>query len=149
MNPAGVRLVFRHLPFWQIRGHELSRAQAALSEMAAEKGKFWQFVTTVYSRPKLDRAGYLALMETLGFEAAAVETRLADPNDPAVARVLRDEKLAERLNINQTPTFIVLLDGHQPISANQRTLTRLLNSPEVQSRLAHAAAAASAGKTSK
>jgi uncharacterized membrane protein/predicted DsbA family dithiol-disulfide isomerase len=147
-NPGGVRLIFRHLPFWQIRGHELSRAQAALSEMAAETGKFWQFVTTVYSQPKLDRSGYLALMQTLGFEKALIEARLADPNDPAIVRVLRDENLAERLQIQQTPTFVVLLDGHQPISANQRTLTRLLSSPEVQSRLVKAAAA-SAGKTSK
>jgi hypothetical protein len=49
---------------------------------------------------------------------------------------LRDEELTERLGINQTPTFILLVAGQQPISANQRALPRLLNSPVVLTRLA-------------
>jgi hypothetical protein len=135
-NPAGVRLVFRHLPLWQIRGHELSRAEAALGEMIAEHGKFWDFLTGVYSRTRLDRAACLQLMQNLGFDSAVAEARAGDPGDPAIARVFRDEALAERLGINQTPTFILLVAGQHPISANPRTLPRLLNSLVVQSALA-------------
>jgi protein-disulfide isomerase/uncharacterized membrane protein len=133
-NPAGVRLVFRHLPLWGIRGHEFSRAAAALSEMAGEKGRFWEFIDAIYSeRRRMRREDYLELMGSFGFSASEVEARLTDPLDPAVARVLRDEQLAEKLGINATPTFIVLVDGQHPISANQRTLPRLLNSPVVLS----------------
>jgi protein-disulfide isomerase len=123
-----VRLVFRHLPLFQIRGHQFSRALAAASEMAAERGKFWAFADAAFNRPGLDRAHILALMKRLGFEPAAVEARLGDPKEPAIARVLRDEGLAGRLQINQTPTFIVLARGRPPVSANQRILARLLNS---------------------
>jgi hypothetical protein len=49
--------------------------------------------------------------------------------------VLRDEALAERLSINQTPVFILLAAGQQPISANLRTLPRLLNSPVIAAKL--------------
>ncbi|MDP3071743.1 MAG: DsbA family protein [Opitutaceae bacterium] len=135
-----MRLVFRHLPLWEIRGHESSRAAAALSEMAGEQGKFWPFVEAVHARShQLDRPGYLELMSNLGFNSTNVEARLSDPQDAAVGRVLRDEELAERLGINQTPTFVLLVAGQQPISGNQRTLPRLLNSPVVQSKLAQAA----------
>jgi hypothetical protein len=41
---------------------------------------------------------------------------------------LRDEDLASRLGIHQTPTFIVLIANHPPISATQRSLPRILNS---------------------
>jgi protein-disulfide isomerase len=140
-NPAGVRLVFRHLPLWDIPGHEFSRAAAALSEMAGEKDGFWTFIDAVYSdRRFFRREDYLQLMGAMDFSPSEVETRLADPHDPAVARVLRDEQLAGKLGINATPTFILLVDGQHPISANQRTLPRLLNSPVVQSKLMAASA---------
>jgi len=114
----------------------LSRAEAALGEMTAEQGKFWDFLTGVYSQTRLDRAACLQLMQNLGFDSAVAEARGGDPGDAAIARVLRDEALAERLGINQTPTFILLVAGQQPISANPRTLPHLLNSPVVQSALA-------------
>jgi len=140
VNPTGVRLAFRHLPLWQIRGHESSRAAAALGEIAAEQAKFWTFVEAVYARQRpLDRDGYLRLLGHLGFDPNQAENRLADPHDPAVQRVLWDEAVAEGLGINATPTFIVILDGEQRISANQRTLPQILNLPAVQSRLARAA----------
>lgn len=131
-NPAGVRLVFRHLPLWEIRGHQSSRAAAALSEIAGEQGQFWSFVEAVYAQHnQLDRAGYLELIRSLGLKASEAEARLSDPQDRAVTRVLDDEHLAERLGTTATPTFILLVSGQEPISANQRTLPRLLNSPQV------------------
>jgi protein-disulfide isomerase/uncharacterized membrane protein len=135
-NPAGVRLVYRHLPLWGLRGHETSRAAAALAEIAAERGRFWPFVQAVHGhRRQLDRAGYLELMGRLGLEAGAIEARLDDPNDPAIARVLRDEAFAERLGVDATPTFLVLAAGRPAVSANSRTLAGVLNSPAVQAAL--------------
>ena len=140
-NRAGVRLVLRHLPLWQIRGHEFSRAAAAVSEMMAEHDKFWPFVAEAYQRHNhLERDVILELAQRFDFDLQEVERRLGDPGDRAIARVMQDESLADRLGINQTPTFIVIVNGHQPISANQRTLPRFLNAPEVTSHLARAAA---------
>lgn len=136
-HPSAVRLAFRHLPLWEIRGHELSRAAAALSEMAAGKGKFWPFLEAVYSSPqKMSAAEYLALLTRLDPECGDAEARLNNHGDPAVTRVLRDEALAARLGISQTPVFIIMVAGRPPVSASQRTLPRLLNSGLVQSKLA-------------
>jgi protein-disulfide isomerase len=67
-HPQAVRLVYRHLPLYQIKGHEFSGTAAALSEIAAEKGKFWDFIESVQSQnaPR-DSAGYLKLISRLGF----------------------------------------------------------------------------------
>jgi hypothetical protein len=62
-----------------------------------------------------------------------------NPDDPAVARVLRDVDFAAELGVNATPTFIVLIGDDPPISANQRTLARILDSPRVRTLLIQAA----------
>jgi protein-disulfide isomerase/uncharacterized membrane protein len=141
-NPTGVRLVYRHLPLWNIRGHESSGIAAGMAEMAGEEGKFWEFVHEIYSRTQqLNKEGYLSLMESLGFDPAAVEERFEDPDDPAIARVQRDMALAERLSVTATPTFLVLINDNPPVSANQRTLPEILNAPEVLALLRNAAEA--------
>jgi protein-disulfide isomerase len=134
-NAATVRLAYRHLPLWRIRGHEFSRAAAALSEMAGEQRQFWPFIHAVHGQDqRLKREHYLELMAGLGFTAEEIDQRLNNPQDPAVGRVLRDERLAAQLGIDSTPSFLLLVDGQAPISANQRTLPILLNSAEVKSR---------------
>jgi protein-disulfide isomerase len=138
-HPAAVRLVYRHRPLWEISGHQFSGTAAALSEVAAERGQFWEFVELMHrQQTPLDAAGYLQLMRGLGFDPAQVEKRMNDPRDPAIVRAQRDKALAERLGIDATPTFLVLAGDHPPVSANQRTLPRVLNAPEVVARLAAA-----------
>ena len=135
-HPAAVRLVYRHLPLYEIRGHEFSGTAAALSEIAAEEGKFWPFVDALHRRKHpLNATGYLELLAGLRLGTTNVEERLSRPEDPAVKRVQRDMVLAERLGIHTTPTFIVLVDDYRPVSATQRTLPTLLNSPAVRSKL--------------
>jgi protein-disulfide isomerase/uncharacterized membrane protein len=136
-NPRAVRLVYRHLPFSEIRGHEMSKAAAALSEMAAERGKFWEFAAAVHgSRKTLTREDYLALMERLGIDPANVEARLNDEHEPAIARVQRDLALAAQLGIESTPTFILQAGAQPLIAASQRSLSKMLNSPAIVSVLA-------------
>jgi len=131
-----VRLVYRHRPLSEIQGHETSKAAAALSEMAAERGKFWAFVDAFHAhRGQMNRAEYLELMRALGFDPAAVEARLNVGAEAAILRVQRDIDLAERLDIHATPTFIVQAGTYAPVSATERGLKRLLNSPAVVSLL--------------
>jgi protein-disulfide isomerase/uncharacterized membrane protein len=139
-NRRGVRLVFRHLPLSTIRGHELSGAAAALSEIAAEQDKFWPFVERVLRHPgPMVRDDYLSLMSDLEIDTEGVEARIADPDDPAVVSVRTDVELADELGVRSTPTFVVIVDGHSPLSANQHTLPRLLNSTPVLAHLIRAA----------
>jgi protein-disulfide isomerase len=130
--PDRVRLVYRHYPLG-----ERSGAAAALSEIAAEQGKFWEFVKAVYAQPGLlHREGLLTLMTALGLDAEAAEQRVADAEDPAIDRLNADIALANRLGIHATPTFVLVLQGFPPVSANQRTLPEMLNSAPVQAALA-------------
>jgi predicted DsbA family dithiol-disulfide isomerase len=120
-------------------GHELSGAAAKLSEIAAEKGKFWEFVAGVYGlegKPNLE--DMVELLVGLGFDKEAVKKRLADPRDPAQARAERDLDLAEKWKIDTTPTFLVFVKGSSPEAAQANTLARVLNTHAVEKALAEA-----------
>jgi predicted DsbA family dithiol-disulfide isomerase len=51
-----------------------------------------------------------------------------DVNDPAILRVQADMELAERLGIRATPTFIVAIEGKQPVVTWPRGLMEILGS---------------------
>jgi uncharacterized membrane protein/predicted DsbA family dithiol-disulfide isomerase len=130
--PKRVRLIYRHLPLWDIPGHESSGIAAAMAEIAGEEGKFWDVVHALFSRSTVfDRDGYLGLMASLGFDPTKIVERFENPGDPAIVRVQRDMALAESLGITATPTFLVLVNNSPPISANMRTLPGILSSPEI------------------
>lgn len=135
-NAERVRLVYRHRPLWKLKGHELSKAAAALSEIAAEEGKFWAFAEAVHGNRPVTRHDYLEIMSRLQLDPSASEARLNNPEDPAIVQVQRDMDLADRLGVTATPTFLVLVGNRPPISASQRSLPRILNSPLVLSALA-------------
>jgi len=132
-HPQALRVVYRHLPLWEIPGHRFSGTAAALAEIAAEHGKFWEFIDALHRQPRpLESAGYPTLLVRLGIPAEGIEERLADVTDPAVGRVLRDMDQAERLGMDSTPTFIILAEGEAAVSAGPRLLPALLNSATVQ-----------------
>jgi hypothetical protein len=45
--------------------------------------------------------------------------------------------LAERLGVHSTPTFVLVIGHGPPVSANDRSLATILNSPDVQALFAH------------
>ena len=151
-NASDVRVVYWHLPLGEIPGHETSKAAAALSEIAGERGKFWQFARAIHTHHgQMTRVEYLDVMHSLGFSAAAVEERLDTENDDAITRVQRDVALAERLGVRATPTFIVQIGLHPLVSATQRGLLNILNSESVRAvigerRRAHAMNSATAAR---
>jgi protein-disulfide isomerase/uncharacterized membrane protein len=132
-HPRAVRVVYRHLPLWEIPGHQFSGTSAALAEIASEHGKFWQFIDELHRQPRPPGpAGFLSLLGGLGISPDGIEERLADPDDPAVARVRRDMDLAERLGMDSTPSFLILAEGQPALSSGPRQLPVLLESPVVQ-----------------
>lgn len=137
-HPNNVEVIFRHRPLSGIRGHETSETAAQLSEIAADRGEFWQFVEKLYREPhQLDHDGYLRLMRDLGFQSSRVEAILADTHAAPIARVRRDTALAERLGVHSTPMFVLVIGHNAPVSANHRSLATILNSPAVQALFAH------------
>lgn len=130
-NVNAVRLVYRHRPLTELRGHELSGDLAAMSEIAAEGGRFWDFADAVYSREKWTLDEIFDVMKSLGFERGEVEKRIRRQEDPAVLRVSADKEFAEELGVMGTPTFVVILSGHPPKSATGHGLEDLLNSEAV------------------
>jgi protein-disulfide isomerase len=124
------------LPLWELRGHQFSGTAAALSEIAAEHGRFWAFMDLIHQQhTQLDAAGYLELMRTLRLPTTDIEERLNSDRDPAIDHVRRDMALADQLGLDATPAFILFVAGQQPISANPRTLPSLLNSSVVRAKM--------------
>jgi protein-disulfide isomerase/uncharacterized membrane protein len=132
-HPAHVQVVFRHRPLTWVHGHETSAAAAALSEIAAERGKFWEFVERMYAQTDpLDPHGYLRVMRDLGLpESDANKLAGASPVIPS-GQVERDIALADQLGVRFTPTFVVIVGANGPVSANHRSLAEILNSDSVQ-----------------
>jgi len=108
-----------------------------LSEIAAEHGRFWEFVDAVYRHTgQLNAETLRALMHTVELDPVQAEARIAHAEDAAIGRVNADTALAKRLGVTGTPTYLVLIPGHPPVSANQRTLAAVLNSAAVRAGLA-------------
>ncbi|MCH8882096.1 MAG: DsbA family protein [SAR324 cluster bacterium] len=100
-----LRLVYRHLPLFQI--HPRARELAEASECAAEQGKFWAFHDRVFE-------GFDDLASTDVFTLAE-DTGISDPERFQVCletglyaeRVEEDLQAANALGIGGTPSFIV------------------------------------------
>lgn len=128
---AGGRILwgFRNMPLTELKGHETSIHAAAISELAAEKGVFWQFFDSAYNQSNTER------IKTLdGLKQVALESGLkASEIDQALTRssqaakdVAADMDLALRLSIDQTPTFLILADNAQPRAVSGRRLKTVL-----------------------
>jgi protein-disulfide isomerase len=127
-HPDRVRLAYRHRPLSEIRGHETSGAAAALSEIAAEQGKFWPFIDALYRAPRqFSREQYRELLQRLEIDADQAEQRIARADDEVVQRVWSDQFFAEHLGIHATPTFIVLAPGRPPVSSSLKALPDVMN----------------------
>lgn len=119
------QLVFRHLPLYF---HPQAHPAAELSEMAAEKGKFWEFTRAMYDQEPDNTGGLVRLAESLGVTDA--QKRLSDRADPAYKRVESDLKVATKLGLHSTPSIFVLADGYFPEPASYSSVATLLDNVE-------------------
>jgi protein-disulfide isomerase len=122
---TGFVLVFRHLPQPQIHGHEASVEGAKMSEIAQDKGLFWQFAARAYATPAHPSADdYRAVLNALKLDPSAATAADA-------ARLEEDRALARKLDMGVTPTFIVL-SPDQPVQVTTNVgLVELLANPKV------------------
>lgn len=130
---AKLSVIMRHFPL-RSPGHEMGLPAAVFSEIAAEKGKYFQFVEAAFAQQdKLDVPGMLNVLETLGIDRDEATRRAQDKNDPAFQRVVADVGEADRLGLLQTPTFYVGLPGRQVYPARINTMKEVLAKPEFRS----------------
>ncbi len=104
-------LAFRHLP---LRTHPDARPAALLSEMAAERGKFWPFVTEAYTSAFGSFDDLFPLAARLGVPEHEARRRLNDGRDRTTRLLDRDAKTTQRLDLHSTPTLFLISPGYYP-----------------------------------
>lgn len=129
---AKLRIIMRHFPL-RSPGHEMGLPAAIFSEMAAEKGQYFQFVDAIFAREgKFGVNDMLDLLAGMGFDREEIKKRAVDENDPAFQRVKEDIAMADKLGLLITPTFYVGLPGKQVYPAKQSSMKDVLAKPEIR-----------------
>lgn len=109
-HPGKVRLVYRHFP---LSIHPMGMLSAAVSEAAADEGKFWDFSTAVAATGEnmqtSDRVFEVA--RSVGLDPDKIKAKLADEKGPAMQRLIRDVNAGNALGLTMTPTFLVQVPG--------------------------------------
>ncbi|ASC70941.1 Na(+)/H(+) antiporter NhaA 2 [Halomicronema hongdechloris C2206] len=128
-----VLFVYKHLPLIRIHPEAVPAAKAAWA--AGQQGQFWPYHDALFSnQERLGDTLYVELAETLGLDQEQFER---DRNSPeAEAAIARDLALADELQINSTPTFImgdILIPGAVPAEFFAEALERIQTYNEAQS----------------
>lgn len=131
-NPGKIRLVYRHYPLTQI--HPQAMAAAAISEAAADQGKFWDFVLAVMAKQMKPESPeeLFEVAQTVGVDTTLVRKRLSDTNDEVYDRIDKDLKAVKALGINSTPTFFIVANGKVIVTAGPGDVLPKLNGAEVK-----------------
>lgn len=129
--PGKIRLIYRH---FLIPSHQLAPAAAAMSEVAGEKGRFWEFATAIQkgmngrTPEKIDEIS--GAITAAGMDPKEVAARLQNEKDPVYQRIQDDRAAADALGVNSTPTFFVMVEGRDTKIARADALFEVLGSDE-------------------
>lgn len=132
-NPENLRIGFRHYPLFELQGHETSPQAHTLAELAAEEGKFWEYMDAAFS-PANETAvrsadGLLRLGTQVGLEREAVQAALTlSKENPYFNSMSTDFEAAKGIGIASTPTFIIMHEGHEPYAVGPQGLKEALMS---------------------
>lgn len=112
-----LRVAFRHFPLYMIPGHENSVEIALVSEAAADAGKFWDFMDLAFAPQNAQRIksepGLMAIAAQAGLDTKELREKLN--GEGLFEKVNEDFTLAkDKLKIQGTPTFILLVEGREP-----------------------------------
>lgn len=131
-----VRTIFRHMPISGKPGHEQSDTAAYAAEFAAEKGKYWEAVDSLFrSDAELVNSisGILEIVESIGLDKDELKKRLDAADAKLVRAVYEDtEKAEKKAGLQQTPTYFIFIPGQPTQSAGTQKLEVILNSKIVQ-----------------
>ncbi len=107
--PGKIRLVVKNYPY---KYRDFARMAAEATLAAAEQGKYWEMHDILLARsPELDRDNLIAYAKELGLDVKAFTAAL--DSGKHTARIDADIKLAESMDLYNTPTFYI--NGRQVI----------------------------------
>ena len=115
-----LRLVIKHFPY-RYRDFSFLAAQAA--EAAGAQGKFWEMHDLMLAEKRLDRDSLIGYARRLDLDVDRFTAEL--DRETYLPRVQRDAALAKRLDVYQTPTFIIngrKLVGERPIEVFRKII---------------------------
>jgi predicted DsbA family dithiol-disulfide isomerase len=119
-----VRLVIKHYPY-RYRDYSYLAAQAA--EAARVQGNFWEYFDLMMDQKRLTRDDLIGYARQLNLDEARFVRELdSEQHRP---RVERDVQLARKLDLYQTPSFVVngrLLVGERPIEKFRQLIDQAL-----------------------
>lgn len=130
-----VRYVFRHHPMTGMSGHEFALPAAAIAEVAADQGKFWQFLNAVYGadlKEPVQLDAILDVAKQVGIDPAKALERIRDPNDPAFERTYRDIQDSNKVGVIGTPAFFLVAPDGTIIQSTMYKLFDDLKRPEFE-----------------
>jgi protein-disulfide isomerase len=130
-----IRFIYRHFPVDRIAGHEMALVAAVAAEVAADKGKFWQFVEAFVATPEAvkTREEVFAIAASVNLDSDEIKKALEDGEHPANKRVIRDFSTAlDPLKLTGTPQFFMYIKGEPVRKLNGQALMAELESEDVQ-----------------
>jgi protein-disulfide isomerase len=132
---ATFEIVWRSFPLRNMPGHEMGLPAAAIGELVAEKGKFFQYVDMVVAVDvkELSVPRLLSMAESLGVDPEVAKKRIADDKDPAFLRLKADIAAGDKLGILQTPTYYVGERGKVTYPAKQNNFAMVMDQPDIRS----------------
>lgn len=127
-----IKIVMRHFPL-RSETHKMGLPGAVFVEMAAEKGKYFQFLDAAFEKQdQLDVELLLDMLETTGIDREEAMKRAVDEQDPAFLRVKEDIAVGDKLGLMITPTFFVGLPGQQVFPAKMNSMKDVLRKPHIR-----------------
>ncbi len=118
------RFAFRQLP---LTFHPYARPAALISEMAAEKGRFWDFATSCYENYPNSIEDLVQMGANVGLDANTVRRRLRDPNDPAAQVIEDDAAVTRKLGLHSTPSVFIVIEGYFPEPITYKGIEEMLD----------------------
>lgn len=118
------KLAFRHLP---LTIHDMSKPAALISEMASEKGHFWDFVDACYNENLEDEGDYARVAAQFGCPASECLHRLRDEEDPVHKIIAEDRKVTDRLGLHSTPSCFIVVPGYYPEPIHSNGIAEMLD----------------------
>lgn len=137
-HPKTLRVAYRHLPLYGKEGHEMSLPGAVASEIAAEHGKYWEFIDAIFGpayENVTDVQQFVDLLKQVGVPESALKDGLGSSETPAFNAVVQSVETARKLGISSTPSFVVIVQGQTPILANANSLNEVLSREQVRAAL--------------
>jgi protein-disulfide isomerase len=124
-----VRVVWKHLPLPPTM-HPQAEAAAEAAEAAREQGKFWEMHDALFANQDTFRQpdAMANIARKVGLDMGKFQASLNSGNGKR--RVLEDQAMAQRMNINGTPAMVVngeTVSGAVPFEQLKAVIDRKLS----------------------